>query len=74
MSSPQSAPVRNQLLASLPPDVLQALLPRFTSVVLTTRQVIYTPDGPVEAVYFPESGMFSPVSYTHLTLPTKRIV
>jgi CRP-like cAMP-binding protein len=59
LSSPQFAPVRNQLLASLPPDVLLALLPRFTSVVLTMRQVIYTPDTPVEAVYFPESGMFS---------------
>jgi len=51
--------VRNRLLASLPPDMLAALLPRLTSVVLTTRQVIYTPDTPIEAVFFPESGMFS---------------
>ncbi len=59
MSSPQSAPVRNQLLASLAPDALAALLPRLTSVVLVTRQGLYTPDTPIEAVYFPESGMVS---------------
>jgi CRP-like cAMP-binding protein len=49
----------NGLLASLPPDMLAPLLPKFTSVVLSMRQGLYSPDGPIEAVYFPESGMIS---------------
>ena len=56
------SPVRNRLLASLPPDVLTALLPKLSPVVLTVRQAVYNPDSAIEAVFFPEAGMFSLVA------------
>ena len=59
MLSPQSVPVRNRLLASLPPAVLASLLPKLSPVILMLRQVICPPDTVIEAVYFPESGMIS---------------
>jgi hypothetical protein len=54
--------VQNRLLASLASDVLARLAPKFTEVVLTTRQTLYNPDDAIEAVYFPEAGMISLVS------------
>ncbi len=54
--------VRNRLLASLPRDVLAGLLPKLGRFVLIMRQPIYSPEDPIEAVYFPESGMFSLVA------------
>lgn len=62
MSSSQSVPTGNRLLSSLPPDILAHLLPRLTRVPLDVRQIIYAQDGPIEAVYFPESGMISMVN------------
>lgn len=62
MLSPQSAPVRNHLLASLPADMMAALQPRLSRVILPTKQAIYTPDTPIEAVYFIEAGMISLVN------------
>lgn len=56
---PPFGPPQNRLLASLPPDTLAQLLPRFTSVVLSQRQVLHVPDTPIDAAYFPESGMIS---------------
>jgi CRP-like cAMP-binding protein len=50
------------LLAALPADVLTGLLPKLTPFALSMRQPIYSPDTPIEAVYFPESGMFSLVT------------
>ena len=58
----QYAPVRNRLLASLPADMMAALLPRLSPVILTLKQVIYSPDTPIEAVYFIETGMISLVN------------
>ena len=49
----------NQLLAALPSTVLERLLPNLCRVVLPLRQVLYHPDVPIEAAYFPESGMIS---------------
>ena len=60
--SPQSAPVRSHLLASLSADMMASLVPRLSRVILSARQVIYTPDTPIEAVYFIEAGMVSLVS------------
>ncbi len=57
---PQSA--HNQLLAALPPVVRRRLLPHLCRVVLPLRQGLYHPDVPIEAVYFPESGMISLVA------------
>jgi CRP-like cAMP-binding protein len=57
-----SASVRNHLLSTLPPDVLTGLLPKLNPVVLTPRQSVYNQHSAIEAVYFPESGMFSLVA------------
>lgn len=57
-----SATVRNQLLASLPTDVLTQLLPRLSPVQLKLRQVLAAANEPIEAVYFPEFGMVSMVA------------
>ncbi len=62
MGPSQSAAVDNRLLASLPAGALAAVLPKLRPVVLTLRQTLYRPDAPIEAVYFPESGMISLVA------------
>jgi len=54
--------VRNQLLAALPPEVLSRLLPRMRSFSLMLRESLITPDVPIEAVYFVESGWVSLVA------------
>lgn len=54
--------VRNQLLAALSPEVLSRLLPRMRSFSLTSRERLITPDVPIEAVYFVESGWVSLVA------------
>ena len=51
--------MRNRLLAALPADVIAALLPKLSPVILSLKQVIYAPDTPIEAVYFLETGMIS---------------
>ena len=51
--------MRNRLLAALPADVIAALLPKLSPVILSLKQVIYGPDTPIEAVYFLETGMIS---------------
>lgn len=54
--------VHNQLLAALPPAVLKRLLPNLSRVALPLRQGLYHPDAPIDAVYFPETGMISLVA------------
>jgi CRP-like cAMP-binding protein len=55
-------PVHNRLVAALPADVLAGLLPKLAPVALTMRQPVHNPEAPIEAVFFPESGMFSLVA------------
>lgn len=63
MASPiPSIPVRNQLLAALPREVLSRLLPRMRSFSLSIRDPLITPDVPLDAVYFVESGFVSLVA------------
>jgi CRP-like cAMP-binding protein len=62
MSQFQQSVVRNQLLASLPPDEFALLASALRSVELNTRQTLHTPDRPIELVYFPERGMVSMVA------------
>ncbi len=50
---------RNRLLAALPPEDLARLWPRLQPVELAIRQVLYAPEEPATAVYFPESGYLS---------------
>lgn len=59
---PQPAVAHNQLLAALPSAVLERLLPNLHRVGLPLRQGLYHPDVPIEAAYFPESGMISLVA------------
>ena len=61
----RSAPpiaVRNQLLTSLPPEVLRSLLPRLRRVSLAVRDFIIAPGKMIEAVFFVESGWISLVA------------
>jgi CRP-like cAMP-binding protein len=55
---PAPAP-RNRLLAALPPEDLARLWPRLRPVELAIRQILYAPEEPVTAVYFPETGYAS---------------
>lgn len=54
-------PVRNRLLAALPPDVLSQILPRLRLFTLTVRDTLVVPEKTIEAVYFVESGFVSSV-------------
>ena len=61
MASPHQhhSPVRNGLLAALPPEDLARLRPRLQPVELPFDQTLFPAGGAVEAVLFPESGMVS---------------
>ena len=61
-SPQQGSTVRNHLLAALSPKILSPLLPKFSSVDLPVRQVPHAPEAPIEAVYFPQTGMVSLVA------------
>src|SRR4051794_25544076 len=53
---------RNGLLATLPADIRAALLPKFETVALYPRQVLFRPETRSDAVYFLESGWLSLVA------------
>ena len=61
MASPNQhhhqAPVRNGLLAALPPEDLARLWPSLQPIELPFDQTLFATGGAVEAVLFPESGM-----------------
>lgn len=52
----------NRLLAALPPEEWDVVRPDLEEVTLAFKQVIYEPEGPVEYVYFPLSGVVSLVT------------
>lgn len=54
----------NKLLAALPEDDYQRLVPHLEKVSLTKGQVIYEVGEPIEKVYFPTQGIISLVSIT----------
>jgi CRP-like cAMP-binding protein len=56
-----SAPsdTRNALLRQLPSDEYERLRPHLKDVPLEFKQVLYEPDGPIDAVYFVEHGVVS---------------
>ncbi len=56
------AGVRNELLAALPCDVLAQILPKLRPITLEPREILITPEKPIEAVYFIESGFVSLVT------------
>jgi len=58
-----ATPGENRLLAGLPHEVRERLLPKLEPVSLEFRQVLAGPDGPAPHVYFPTSGVVSLVTY-----------
>ena len=57
--TPFPFPIRNAVLASLPPADLARLRPMLRPVELAFDDALLTPGGIVEAVLFPESGVVS---------------
>jgi CRP-like cAMP-binding protein len=55
-------PIRNQLLASLAPNILSGILPKLRQRSLSVRDTMITPGQEIDAVYFVESGWVSLVS------------
>jgi len=47
----------------LPPDDLAQIWPRLQAVELPFREVLHAPGKPIEAVYFPETGWVSMLTY-----------
>jgi CRP-like cAMP-binding protein len=62
MSKPDQHYTANTLLCALSDDDLELLKPHLTRVDLARRQMLVTPNTPVEHVYFPEGGVVSIVS------------
>jgi CRP-like cAMP-binding protein len=56
--------IENQLLSALPTEEYKRLLPNLEFVSLNFKQIIYAPDGPIDYVYFPNSGIISLVNVT----------
>jgi len=52
-------PVGNHLLAALPQQEYERLLPNLEPVSLSVKQVLYEPNAPIEYVYFPNSAVCS---------------
>jgi CRP-like cAMP-binding protein len=52
-------PIANRLLASLPPEDYQALLPGLERVTLTYGEVLFEPGEPIRHVYFPGDCLVS---------------
>jgi CRP-like cAMP-binding protein len=56
---PEDAPVRNGLLAALPPEELERLRRWLRPAELPFDQTLFPADGKIDAVLFPEGGMVS---------------
>jgi len=52
-------PVGNNLLAALPPEEYERLLPNLEPVSLSIKQVLYEPNRPIDYAYFINSGATS---------------
>jgi CRP-like cAMP-binding protein len=59
VNSPNSQFRLNRLLAALPTEEYQRLLPSLESVSLQLKDELYEENEPIEYVYFPTSGMAS---------------
>ncbi|MFN6487340.1 MULTISPECIES: Crp/Fnr family transcriptional regulator [unclassified Nostoc] len=62
MSENTLKPQVNKLLAALPSNDYERLLPHLKLVLLSTRQVIYEPGEPITYVYFPQNAVISIVT------------
>jgi CRP-like cAMP-binding protein len=61
--SDQFMPVRNRLLAALPPDDLARLWPKLEAVELPPRAILHASGDPISCVYFPEAGYVSMLAH-----------
>ena len=61
MSLPSNWP-RNRLLLALPSSNLKRLMPEFEHIRCERGQVLMNADGPLDYVYFPDSGVVSVVA------------
>ena len=52
-------PIRNHLLAALPREEYERLLPQLESVPLPFMEVLYEGGEPIRHVYFPDDGLIS---------------
>jgi len=50
-------PVRNRILAAVPEEEYQRLLPHLEFITLRFKQALYEPNAPIQFGYFPNSGM-----------------
>lgn len=62
MSANSSVLPRNQILAALPADEYERLLPHLKPVTLEYRQILYEPHKIIRYSYFPEDSVISMVS------------
>jgi CRP-like cAMP-binding protein len=62
VSSVPSIPAKNRLLAALPLEEYELLLPNLETVSLPLKYVLYEPNKPIEHVYFPIHGVVSLVT------------
>ncbi|MEH2169433.1 MAG: Crp/Fnr family transcriptional regulator [Nostoc sp.] len=62
MSDNTLKPQVNKLLAALPTNDYERLVPHLKLVSLSTRQVIYEPGEPITQVYFPQNAVISIVT------------
>ena len=58
-TKPPAAPHGNRLLARLPPEEYQRLLPRLQVVPLALKHVLYEARSPMDHAYFPNQGVVS---------------
>src|ERR1700730_1707889 len=58
-TKPPAAPQGNRLLARLPPEEYQRLLPRLQVVTLALKHVLYEARSPIDYAYFPTQGVVS---------------
>jgi CRP-like cAMP-binding protein len=58
-TKPPAAPPGNRLLARLPPEEYERLLPRLQLVQLTLKQVLFEPRSFIDYAYFPNRGVVS---------------
>lgn len=62
MSPDPGIPAKNRILAALPREEYERLLPNLETVSLPLKYVLYEPNEPIEHVYFPVHGVVSLVT------------
>lgn len=51
--------VQNEILKSLPPNILQELLPQMEAIYVKSGEYLYQPDDIINNLYFPETAIIS---------------